>query len=60
MKTKKIHIFLTLFFTICASNIFAQTQDLTTQQPSLVIKLAVLAGVALLPFAVMLLTSFVK
>lgn len=32
----------------------------STQQPNLTTKLAVLAGVALLPFAVMLLTSFVK
>lgn len=62
MKIKKSTIFLTLFFILFTSNVFAQNGALpqTTQQPSLVVKLAVLAGIAVLPFAVMLLTSFVK
>jgi type III secretion protein R len=48
---------------LLASNVFAQTDAVpqaTTQQPSLIVKLAVLAGLAVLPFAVMLLTSFIK
>lgn len=61
MKTKKLSIFLIIFLIVFASTAFAQeaTPD-ATQQPSLMIKLAVLAGFALLPFAVMLLTSFIK
>jgi len=59
MKIKTI--FLTLLFIIFATSAFSQNvTSQTVQQPSLVVKLAVLAGIALLPFAVMLLTSFVK
>lgn len=59
MKTKKLTFFLTLIFLSISTTVFAQV-DTTISQPSLVAKLAVLAGVALLPFVVMLLTSFVK
>src|SRR3990167_7617030 len=64
--------FLFLFFSI---PLFAQTQPSTNQSvtqsssantenektnPPLVAKLAILAGLSLLPFAIMLLTSFMK
>jgi len=61
MKTKKLAIVLSIFFIMFASSIFAQgAQIQTAEQPSLVTKLGVLAGFALLPFAIMLLTSFMK
>lgn len=60
MKTKKITIFLTIFLLFFANTSFAQTAIDATQQPSLMVKLALLAGFALLPFAIMLLTSFIK
>jgi type III secretion protein R len=60
MKRKKIIIFLTILLVIFANAAFAQEAADATQQPSLVVKLAVLAGFAMLPFAVMLMTSFIK
>ena len=61
MNIKKLTVLISFFLIIIASTAFAQSPDPTlVTQPSLVAKLAVLAGVALLPFAVMLLTSFVK
>jgi type III secretion protein R len=53
------------FFLFCSfsSALFAQSAELGSAgslDPSMVTKLAVLAGLALLPFAVMLLTSFMK
>lgn len=58
MKVKKLVFVFTFLFITIATSAFAQTD--VTMQPGLVTKLAVLAGVALLPFAVMILTSFVK
>jgi len=54
--------FLTLFFLSFASFVLAQDAVTTSpvQQPDVVTKMAVLAGLSILPFAVMLLTSFVK
>lgn len=56
-----------LFFTFLASVCIAQETGIqlpideeTATNPNMVTKLAVLAGLSLLPFAVMLLTSFVK
>lgn len=53
-----------LFFLLIASAAYAQTTGDTTPidnaNPSMVTKLAVLAGLSLLPFAIMLLTSYVK
>jgi len=44
-----------------ADSVFSETQAATPGlQPNVIIKLAVLASVAVLPFAIMLLTSFVK
>lgn len=61
MSTKKTSIFLTILLVIFANVAFAQTPAAdATQQPSLVVKLAVLAGFAMLPFAIMLMTSFIK
>ncbi len=57
MKAKKI---ITFFFITSVSCVFAQADPTVVQQPSLVAKLAVLAGIAILPFAIMILTSFVK
>lgn len=57
---KKLSIFLTIFLIFIANTAFAQPVVDATQQPSLMVKLAVLAGFALLPFAIMLLTSFIK
>lgn len=48
-----------LFFFLLATPLMAQTEPISTN-PSMVTKLAVLAGLSLLPFAVMLLTSFMK
>ncbi|MFA6119540.1 MAG: type III secretion system export apparatus subunit SctR [Parachlamydiales bacterium] len=56
---KKIIIPTMFLFLTPFSTIFAQPTD-ATLEPALVSKLAILAGLALLPFAVMLLTSFVK
>lgn len=56
----KKYIFFTIFCLFFTSNLFAQADIDATQQPALFVKLAVLAGVAILPFAVMLLTSFLK
>ncbi len=55
---KYLKILLPLFL-LTATFAFAQEQTAATP-PSLVARLAVLAGIALLPFAIMLLTSFVK
>ncbi|NGX33821.1 MAG: Flagellar biosynthetic protein FliP [Candidatus Anoxychlamydiales bacterium] len=60
MKLKKTTFIFTFFLIIFASQVFAQVDPTTTEQPSLVAKLAVLAGLALLPFLIMILTSFVK
>ncbi len=60
MKAKKLTFIFTLLFITFSSSVFAQTDPILTQQPSLVAKLAVIAGIALLPFVVMILTSFVK
>ena len=64
MKKKSLTSFFPLFFVIsivfCS---FAHAQDpagTVMQGPSVVTRLAVLAGLALLPFAIMLLTSFIK
>jgi type III secretion protein R len=55
---KKILFFI---FLIIANGLFAQTSpEDAAQQPDLVTKMAVLAGLGVLPFAVMLRTSFVK
>ena len=51
------------FFVFVAASAFAQEAapfDETQNNPAMLTKLAVLAGMAMLPFAVMLLTSFVK
>lgn len=50
---------LLIFFLFTAQMAFAQTADATPDQ-SLVTRMLVLAGLALLPFAIMLLTSFTK
>jgi len=60
---KKLELF--FFFLLCSlllsTSIFAQEADPTgLPTPSLVTQLTVLAGLSLLPFAVMLLTSYVK
>jgi len=47
-----------LFFLLLAIPLMAQTE--TNHNPSMVSKLAILAGLSLLPFAIMLLTSFMK
>lgn len=61
MKIKKTAIFLTIFLMLFATSAFAQNATSEAPaEPSLVVKLAILAGFALLPFAVMLLTSFIK
>lgn len=63
--------FTILLFLILATVAFGQEQvptpltpmagtEGTVEQPSVVTKMAVLAGVAILPFAIMLLTSFMK
>ncbi len=46
------------FFLMCTVPLMAQ--EVASEAPSLVTKLTVLAGLSLLPFAVMLLTSFMK
>ncbi len=72
---KKILLFITLFTLVGACGLMAQ-EELLAQQvmeaaqqaqagqeqatPTLITQLAVLAGIAILPFAVMLLTSYVK
>ncbi len=57
-------IFLSLFLLFSGSELFAQAASLPPSpgslDPSMVTKLAVLAGLSLLPFAIMLLTSFMK
>jgi type III secretion protein R len=56
---KKILFF--LFLIVCTATLAQDpTQTAAVQQPDIVTKMAVLAGLGLLPFAVMLLTSFVK
>lgn len=72
---KKLFLFALIFCLIGSIGAFAQTPPLTQEQlldatsppipgttvsPSLITQLAVLAGLAVLPFAVMLLTSYVK
>ncbi len=53
-------------FILISTYIFAQDDSLSAplptnlNQPNILTKLAVLAGIALLPFAIMLLTSFIK
>lgn len=54
MKAKAL---LTLFLLLPLASIFPEE---TVRQPDLATKMAVLAGISILPFAVMLLTSFVK
>jgi type III secretion protein R len=51
-----------LFFLVFAAAplLAQQAPDAATQNPTLITKLAVLAGLSLLPFAIMLLTSFMK
>ncbi|MBS0630228.1 MAG: type III secretion system export apparatus subunit SctR [Verrucomicrobia bacterium] len=53
-----------LFFLLATSTLMAQTQAPTLQPdtatPTLITQVAVLAGLSLLPFAVMLLTSYLK
>jgi len=53
---------LILFFLFLTTSAFAQplVPDATATNPNMITKLAVLAGLSLLPFAVMLLTSFMK
>lgn len=61
-------LILPFIFSIFTSSIFAdadllqKTSDIATNStdPDIVIKLTILAGLALLPFAILLLTSFVK
>jgi type III secretion protein R len=75
MKKNHIKLLALLLFLFVSTSVFAQgeatgmqalAQNLTqssagdVQQPSVVTKLGVLAGLALLPFAIMLLTSFMK
>jgi len=57
---KKITFAITFFLLTIKADVFAQVDSTVVQQPSLVAKLAVLAGIALLPFVIMILTSFVK
>lgn len=63
---KKILLFTLLFALIGTTTLMAQdateilTQGQGTTSPTVITQMAVLAGVALLPFAVMLLTSYVK
>jgi type III secretion protein R len=47
-------------FLLVSTSLFAQTSIDANVNPSMVTKLAVLAGLSLLPFAIMLLTSFMK
>jgi type III secretion protein R len=53
---KQLKILLPIFL-LLTSSVFAQE---AATPPSLVARMAILAGIALLPFAVMLLTSFIK
>ncbi len=55
-QTLRVMVFLTLF--ICPASAFATSDDPTNV--NIVLKLLVLAGLALLPFAVFLMTSYVK
>lgn len=48
------------FLTLFASPLLAQAAAPASTNPTMVTKLAILAGLALLPFAIMLLTSFMK
>jgi len=59
----KIFSFTSLLFLLSSICVYAQDtagENLDIAGPSIITRMAVLAGVALLPFAVMLLTSFVK
>ncbi len=49
-----------IFFLLLAIPLMAQPEVQPSTNPAMVSKLAVLAGLSLLPFAVMLLTSFLK
>ncbi|MBN2479650.1 MAG: type III secretion system export apparatus subunit SctR [Parachlamydiales bacterium] len=53
-------LFLTVLFSLFLVNVFAQQPLDTAMQPAILTRMAVLAAVAVLPFAIMLLTSFVK
>lgn len=58
----KIFTFFFFFFLLGSFCVYAQdvSENLSVQGPPVITRMAVLAGVALLPFAIMLLTSFVK
>lgn len=69
MMKKILFIFKVTFFVFCffglsqgfsADDMLTQAGSGSIQGPTLVTKVAVLAGLALLPFAIMLLTSFLK
>lgn len=49
-----------LLFFLSTVPLFAQIGEVPSNNPAMVTKLAVLAGLSLLPFAIMLLTSFMK
>src|SRR3990170_858139 len=60
-KKSLIFVFFTLIFAILAPQLLlAQEEALPVTPPSVITELAVLAGIALLPYVVMLLTSYVK
>jgi len=48
------------FFLLLATPLMAQAEALSDNNPAMITKLAVLAGLSLLPFVIMLLTSFMK
>ena len=60
MRKNNIFYFSFIIFLLNFSFLFAQDMPDTSFQPPLLSRLAVLTAVALLPFAIMLLTSFVK
>jgi type III secretion protein R len=64
-KLGKFFPYLIIILLFCFSSVYAQEEALAANttgfgQPSIITKLAILAGFALLPFAIMLLTSFIK
>jgi type III secretion protein R len=60
MKFKTIFLISLFLLTITTTSLFAQAEPSATFQPSILVKMSILAGIALLPFFVMILTSFVK
>ena len=61
MKAKKIFFLFAIILTFTSLSLFAQDAPAELGvQPPLVTRLAVLAALAVLPFAIMLLTSFIK